>query len=322
MKYVVAIMAVLFLAACSKETVQLNDQSGRISDLERRMLLNEQLDAVQSQLIQANSDAISAEAISRDEMDQYILSLIDQERQERIDGDQASADALQVSISNQNAINIAVQSQIDELNQSISDNSSSITNLQSQINNINSDLSSIQSAISVLSSSVSSLGLRVTALENAQSDLQDDLSNLSQQVQSQQIVAYRCNASGSTERMLKINGKFYAVMNRVTTEQVQVVTGSASQTITIPKLCKNNGDEIKLPQSNGNCKSNETVVAGTGITTTIAANTVSPRTVVTSVKIALEALSDGSYQTTDGASACNFSISGNGSLSSNLVVAQ
>lgn len=315
-------MAVLFLAACSKETVQLNDQSGRISDLERRMLLNEQLDAVQSQLIQANSDAISAESVARDDMDQYILSLINQERDAREAGDQANADALQVSITNQNAINLSIQSQIDALTQSISNNSSSITNLQSQINNVNADLSAIQSALNVLNSSVSSIDLRVTALENAQSDLEDELQDLSSELESLRIVAYRCNGVGSTERILKINGKFYGVMNRVTTEQVQFVTGSTSQTVVIPKLCKNNGDEIKLPQSNGNCKSNETTVSGTGVTTTIAANTTASKTVVTSVKIALEALSDGSYQTTDGAAACNFSISGGGSSSSNLVVVQ
>jgi len=137
------------------------------------------------------------------------------------------------------------------------------------------------------------------------------------QLDQEGVKVYKCDSPTSTERILKINNTFYAVMNRVTTEVVQVVTGSTSTTYTNPKLCLKD-DKAKLPGGNGDCPSSWTAVGGD--TVTVPSYSTASKTVVTSVKMALDPIDNGSYVTTDGGPACSFNI--NNGVATNLVQVQ
>jgi hypothetical protein len=192
-----------------------------------------------------------------------------------------------------------------------------MTVAETAIADLNSSYTTLNGTVTGLSSSVTTLSNTVTGLSSAISSLQTQLNQ-------EGVRVYKCNASTSKERIFKINDKFYAVMNYVTTENVQVVTGSSSQAVSSPKLCvqgSGSGSEsLKLPDSNGNCNGGGTVVPGSGQTVTIPAYSVGSKTVVTKVQMALEKLENGSYTTTDGAAACTFSVSG--STSNNLIPVQ
>lgn len=147
----------------------------------------------------------------------------------------------------------------------------------------------------------------------------DDLEATQDQLDQQGVQLFKCASSSSTERIMKINGKFYAVMNRVTTKNVQVITGSSSTTFSTPLLCTSGGgSNLSL----GPCGSGKTPVPNTGTTVTVPSYSTAVRTVVTEVKIALDILTDGGYTTTDGGTTCSFSISGGGTVASNLVAVQ
>lgn len=344
----VALLAIT-LVGCGKETVTLNDHSGRISDLERRMALNEQLDIAQSALIQANADAIAAERDARIAGDQsldaslqqeiadraagdsYLQALLNTESNARLNGDNQLAADLQIEIANriagdqhssaqltaavfaQSITNVAVQFQLALINGKLNQLTNKTNSLQSQVNNLNADLNALENQVNNLNSSVLNLQL----------SLQAQIDNLSvsqaatqAQLDQQGVQLFKCNSSSSSERIMKINGKFYGVMNRVTTETVQVVTGSTSTSYTNPKLCLKD-EKAKLPNGNGDCPSSWTAVGGN--TVVVPSYSTANKTVVTSVKIALDILTDGSYATTDGGPACYFSISNGGTSSSGLV---
>lgn len=153
----------------------------------------------------------------------------------------------------------------------------------------------------------------------------DDLDATQDQLDQQGVQLFKCDSLSSTERIMKINGKFYAVMNRVTTKNVQVVTGSSSTTVTTPDMCKTFLGDLQLPNSGGQCTPNSGPFKSTkipGQTITIPSYTTATVTVVDSVKIALDILTDGNYTTTDGGTACSFSISGGGTVASGLIPVQ
>jgi hypothetical protein len=362
MKFLVLLTILLFNFGCGNDHTRVINNSARVSDLERRMSLNEQLDAAQSEMITINSQSISAvegrvsvledslsdlqdeldaEIEAREQGDASLASLISQEATARSNGDTQQANDLAAAIASQSInnasqqarivllqnqmlaqsiINLAVQGQISSINSKFPSINSSLSSLQSQVNSLDSRLDLLEPKVSQLRSDVDSLGLRMGAAEGDISSLESQALALTARIDAEGVKVFKCNSSSSTERMFKINGKYYAVMNRVTTKSAQIITGSSSQTLTVPKLCKNGGDEIKLPQSNGNCKNNETQVSGTGVSTVVPSYSTSSITVVDSVKIALDILSDGSYQTTDGGPACSFSVSGG--VASNLIQVQ
>lgn len=145
------------------------------------------------------------------------------------------------------------------------------------------------------------------------------------QLSQQGVQLFKCNSSNSTERIMKINGKYYAVMNRVTTKTVQVVTGSSSTTYTTPDLCQTFLGVLELPNSGGVCTPNSGPFKSTkipGQTVTVPSYSTASVTLVDSVKIALDILTDGGYNSTDGGPACSFTVSGGGTVVTNLIPVQ
>ncbi len=349
---IVSLLALLAITACAPDKTKVINNSNRVSDLERRMTINEQLDAVQSQLIQANADAIAAETAAREAADSMLDDALQQEIADRIAGDADLAALIDAEESARQAGD-AVQAsnlQIEIANRIAGDRSNSLalaaavftqslTNfaLQYSISMTNNRFNLVNSRLSSLESRMSNAESDINQLESDAAQLAIDMANLEASLQSQidsvaasnaatqaqlnaeGVKLFKCNSSSSTERIMKINGKFYAAMNRVTTESVQVITGSSSSTFSNPKLCLKD-EKTKLPGGNGQCPSSWQEVGGN--TVTIPAYSVGNRTVVTSVKIAIDILSDGSYATTDGGPACHFTISGGGTSQSGLIAVQ
>ena len=337
----------------------------RVSDLERRAELNDQLNLIQNALIEANAQgliaansrmdyldsvdaglqsSLDAEIAARLAGDANLQSLLSQEEAARIAGDLDSANALSAAIATQVAnnnyqqsrinalqaqaaaqslINLVVQGQIASINSRFPTINATLSSLQSQINNTNSNVSSLQSSISSLQSSVSTLTSGLSAVVSDLDLLEDQVSGLQEQLNAEGTKVYKCNSASSSERIFKINNKFYAAMNRVTAQSIQVITGSSSQTVITPLLCKKSGhDDLKLADADGDCDgSSWSPVAGTGTTTTVPSYSTANVTVVTSVKIALDIL-EGSYGTTDGGSTCYFSAYSSNGSSTNFVQVQ
>lgn len=349
----IALALLLLTVSCGKdESMKIIHNNDRVTDLERRMQINEQLDTVQSALIQANSNAILAEQSARELADSILSSELQQEILDRADsdsvlqglidaevlarqsGDNSLSVQLQFEIANriagdlansaalsaasflQSLVNFGVQNNLSTINGKINQINYKINNLTSRVEDIEEDVNTLQNETSQLAVDMAFL----EASLSAEIDLVSAQAAATQaQLNQEGVKVFKCNSASSTERILKINGKFYGTMNYVTTEEVQVISGSSSTTFTNPKLCVK-GEKTKLPGGNGQCPASWQSVGGN--TATIPAYSTATKTVVTSVKVALDILSDGSYSTTDGGSACTFSISGGGSNSSNLVSVQ
>jgi archaellum component FlaC len=355
-------MLAFLLAGCGESTFVLISNEDRVAELERRAELNDQLNLMQSSLIDINTSSIAItnnnlsslesslnaalqqEIADRIAGDAAMQSLLDQESLAREAGDQASLDALAAAIASQAAnnasqhssinslqaqlvaqgfINAVVQGQLALINAKFPVINNKLNSLQSQINNTNSNLSSLASDVSQLQVDLSDLTSRVEATENGLDNLSDDLADLQDQVDAEGVKVYKCNSLSSSERILKINNKFYGAMNYVTMGSVQVITGASSQSISTPLLCKKSGhDDLKLADADGDCNgSSWSPLAGTGVTTVVPSYTTASVNVVTSVKIALDVL-NGSYVTTDGGPACYFTANSNNGSSTNLIQVQ
>lgn len=279
--------------------------------------------ALESQARQAadaqQASALAAETTARINGDNALSTLIAQEKAARIAGDNANAAALAAAVFAQSIVNAVVQGQLAAINAKFPVINNQLNSLQSQLNTTNSSLSSLASQVTALNVQMMDLELRQDATEADLVDLRNDIVAAQNQINAQGVQLYKCNAASSTERMMKINGRYYAVMNRVTTETVKVITGSSSTSYTNPKLCLKD-DKAKLPGGNGQCPSSWTEVGGD--TVTVPAYSTADKTVVTSVKMALDLLTDGSYITTDGGPACSFSISNGGTTATNLIPVQ
>ncbi len=344
--------SLLLLVSCGNDKTKVINNSARIDDLERRMDLNEQLDAMQNQRLDLLEAAMIAEREAREAgdaqlaadlqseidariaADAVLAQLIADEQAARIAGDAALSSQLSIEIANrihgdqmnsvalaaamfsQSLVNFGVQFQISQINQRLSVVNSRLSSLESRMSQAESDINSLevlaaqaQSSLSVLSAQLSA---RIDSVSAAAAATQAQLDR-------EGVKLFKCNSSSSTERIMKINGKFYAAMNYVQTEQIQVLATAPGVVFTNPKLCLKD-EKVKLPGGNGNCPSSWETVGGN--TVQVPQFTSASKTVIKSVKIAIDILSDGSYSTTDGGPACNFSISNNGTSSSNLIPVQ
>lgn len=349
----ITLTLLLLTVSCGKdETIKIIHNNDRVTDLERRMKLNEQLDSAQSALIQANSNAILAEQSAREladsmlndalqqeiadraSVDSVLQALIEDEVSARQSGDNSLSSQLQIEIANriagdnvnsaalsfavltQSLVNFGVQSNIAVIN-------SKINQINNKINNLTSRVEGLEEDVDVLQAETNRLAVDLSFLESslrAEIDLVSAQATATQaQLNREGVKVFKCNSASSTERILKINGKFYAAMNYVSTESVQVISGSSETSFTNPKLCIKD-EKVKLPGGNGQCPSSWQSVGGN--TVLVPAYSTSSKTVIKSVKIALDILSDGQYSTTDGGLSCNFTISGNGTNSTNLVPVQ
>lgn len=314
---ITAILLAMVLVGCSSDKVTVSDHNGRITDLERRMKLNDDLDALQTQAIQANVSAVENERASRLTAEYALSELVAAEAAARIAGDIASADEIASAKVAQTFINGVVQLQLALISSKFPAINAKLSSLQSKLNATNADLNALEAEVNTLNVNLADLQLAQQATESDVTELRNEILDLQSQVDSTGVQVYKCNASNSTERILKINNKFYAVMNLVTTEQVQVVTGSSSTSYTNASLCIKD-DKAKLPSPIGICPVSWTKIGGD--TVTVPSYTTTSKTVVTSVKMALDPLENGSYQTTDSGPACVFSVN-NGS-STNLIQEQ
>jgi hypothetical protein len=346
-----SLLFVLALAACS-ESVHVITNEERVSELERRADLNDMLDNIQDSLIESNHVAVNAridaldldlrqliadEQAAREQADANLQAGLAAEQAAREAGDDDLADqiaaetaarqlrdnqltaALAASIAVQTVVNAAVQMQIALINSKFPTINNKLNSLQSQVNSANSNISSLQSQVAALQIDAADLEARMMAAESDISSLEASVLALSDRLDREGVKVYKCNLASSKERMFKINGKFYAVMNHVTSETVQVITGSSSSSFTNPKLCLKD-EKVKLPGGNGSCPNGWDPIGGNSVT--VPSYSTGNKTVITSVQMALEQLPDGSYATTDGSTPCYFSVSGGGTLAPNLIPVQ
>lgn len=326
MKNIIIVFLIFALLGCGEDRVIVINNSDKILELQQRMLLNEQLDLAQSLLIQANADAIAAEREERISADDFLYNLIIAEQAARANGDAVLAAELTQAIADQTAINNVVNNYIINILDQLANLSTNLVSLQSQVNNNISDIASLIINVNNLSTAVTNLSSVVGGLSNSISNLTAQVNNLQNDVAAHGVYVFKCNAVGSRERIMRINGKFYAIMNYVVTSPVQIITGSSPISIPNPGICQKNvgiGDDRALADSDNTCKPNWSLLPGTGTPANIVipAYTMATINTITSVKIALEQLLDGTYVTTDGGPACTFTISGGGTISSNLILA-
>jgi len=358
MKLVIGLLASLLVVGCgATERVTVFHNNDRVTELERRADLNDQLDLIQTQHLEELrnllaletearqeadlqlSDELQAEMDARIATDDELRDLLAQEEAARVAGDDTLRADLQTEIANriagdianshalgaavflQSLTNLAVQVQLNSLNNKINLANSKISSLTIRVNNLEEDVDGLQSEVTQLALDLANVN---SSLQAQIDDLATQQAATQAQLDREGVKLFKCNSPSSTERIMKINGKFYAVMNRVMTQSVKVVTGTSSQTFTTPDLCQTFGGDLQLPNSGGQCTPNSGPFKSTkipGTVVTVPSNSTGNVTVVTSVKIALDILTDGGYAVTD-AGSCSFSISGNGTIANNLILVQ
>lgn len=295
MKRILISLALLTFVSCSNDSVKVINNSQRVSDLERRMALNEQLDLTQSDLlslqaqaisnlearVSANEDSIQETNGNLDQLRQDMIvaelalqGLIAQEAQAREDGDATQAAALAGAILSQQSVNVGLQSQINNLNAfAISQLLTNVV-LQAQI-------TSSSNKISTLTTKLANLTIRVSNAEN-------DINSLEAQmlVVKQDILALGVRTSN-------VESGLAALASRVSTNE-----SSISDLRTDVNYLLSNQVEIVDP-----CPS----VANTEILLKVKGKLVA---FYQGTEGFLSVLSDGSYRTTD-PQQCTFTVSNN-----------
>ena len=244
-------MAALFaFSGCfnGDKTVVITNED-RVSELERRADLNDMLDNIQASLIESNHAAVNAridaldldlrqliadEQAAREQADANLQAGLTAEQAAREAGDDDLADqiaaetaarqqrdnqltaALAASIAVQTVVNASVQMQIAIINNKFPTINNKLNSLQSQVNSANSNISSLQSQVAALQIDAADLEARMMAAESDISSLEASVLALSDRLDREGVKVYKCNLASSKERMFKINGKFYAVMNYIT----------------------------------------------------------------------------------------------------------
>lgn len=274
------IMMTLLLTACSDEII-VNTNEDRLAELERRADINDALNTLQN--------------VRLDSLELKLIQIED--RVESLETSTSSA---------------ILQGQVDALSLQINTINSSLYNMQTQLTNHAVDLQDIEDELALIRADVDNVSLNVLGLQSDFSSLEADVLALEARLDAEGVTVYKCNSLTSTEKILKVSGVFYGVINRVTVGSASVVTTGSPQSITIPKLCSNSGGSVKAPDGSGNCTgSGWGIMSGTGVTVLVPSNSSTTIPVVTSVQIALEALTPGqNYTTTDGSPICTFNGDG------------
>jgi hypothetical protein len=83
-KFLVLLVAVSFLIGCANDRLLVINNSQRVSDLEQRMALNEQLDAIQDQRLAALEAALLAETEARQAADLELEDSLQAEMEARL----------------------------------------------------------------------------------------------------------------------------------------------------------------------------------------------------------------------------------------------
>jgi outer membrane murein-binding lipoprotein Lpp len=213
-KFLVLLVAMSFLTGCANDRLLVINNSQRVSDLEQRMTLNEQLDALQDQRLAALEAALKAETEMREADVAALNNLIEQEETARRNGDLALALALSVQAGAQAIVNRQVERELSRI--------------RGLIGSLNTEMTQVRADILSLSSSLSSLTTRVSALEQRVDALpstfitQTDLTTLQTSILTQVNALIDANGAGvrivkpcpnAAEVLLLINGVHYGVMN-------------------------------------------------------------------------------------------------------------
>jgi hypothetical protein len=213
MKFLLVMMGLL-IVGCGKDSVRIDVHGDRITELERRADLNDQLDAARDILIASNSSQIVYLEGLLSQLDNDLRQLISDEEQARMAGDTANANALMVSIAAQSFVNFITQLQIASLGGNISSLSSQISSLQSQVNDINVSISIIETNVSSIQSVINNLPSSFIS--------QSDLDDLEQDILNQVNALILANGSGvvvikpclnAAEVLFRIGGTLYGAMN-------------------------------------------------------------------------------------------------------------
>lgn len=227
----------------------------------------------------------------------------------RVDGLESRIDGAEVNI----AALTALSSVVSDLGVQVSGLSSNYSALTDASNTLRGDVDSLSLVISSLSAQLAAkidgaeaLNLINTALSSYVTSTQ-----LSTALTTNGAAIYQCRNGSvvSKEKILKVNGVFYAVMNYVTKSNITYMnTSGATTTIKVPAYCSN-GYNDWLAYNVGSCNGGnvftpaQNVVVASGTSATIA--------VVTGVQMALEPLTSGSgYVTTDNSTPCSFNGDG------------
>jgi cell division protein FtsL len=316
MKKIMMLVLIMVSVGCGRGVVYVIDNSSRIDELEIRADLNDQLDAARDSLLALHSSQIDNLYLLLSQLESDLLALIQAEEAARIAGDQVNAQALAAAVAAQSIVNMIVQFQLLGVNSSIGSLQSQIGALQSALGDLEQDVNDLKTHLAVLKAELDALELRADLTESDIDALYSLVAGLQDQLDAEGTKVYKCDAVNSQERLFKINGVFYGVMNRVVRQDVSVITGSSSQTYSTPAMCQAWNGDLFMPNSAGLC----TPVAGPfkatpipGETITVPSYSTGTVKVVTSVKMALEPLFPGSYVTTDGGPGCHFSINSDGS---------
>lgn len=248
--------AIMLLASCTGKVVYLEGKDGApgvagqngtngsdgkdgnsndeiVAELLSRLEMNEELDSMQSALIQANSESIAslADRVAALEEGQENLSLlIEQERIAREAGDETLADSLAEQVLAQQAADAALQAQIDAINSGITSITSSLSNLQTQINNTNTDISELNYNLTLLQYEVADLE---DLLDDSVEDLQEQIDDLKDQLDD---LPSGSSVIASNNTCQQVSGNYYMKADKLYNEDDT-------------NRCDGNNDKVNLSNS-------------------------------------------------------------------------
>src|SRR5690606_36749592 len=117
MKKILLIMSMVFLVGCGRDKTTVISNDSRVSDLEARTLINEQIMSSYQTLtdmeiasLKAKDDQLQSQIDGLSSSVAGLQAALDLEVQARISGDNASSEALQAAISAQQSINAQLDS--------------------------------------------------------------------------------------------------------------------------------------------------------------------------------------------------------------------
>jgi len=178
MKKFIVLLAAFTFTGCTEDRVSVFHNNDRVTELERRANLNDQLNVIQNQRLDALEAALAAETEAREKGDLDLAALLEAEREAREAGDEQNAKKLKKAILAQKMVNFFVQGQIDFIVKKLKNLSKDVQDLTKQVSDLSESVDVLEDSVAALDERLESLADEMLTADQVQDMIDQAVSDL------------------------------------------------------------------------------------------------------------------------------------------------
>lgn len=175
---IVLALVLLFVVGCSSDKVTVFHNNDRVTELERRANLNDQLNVLQNQRLDALEAALAAETAARESADSDLAVLLEAEREAREAGDEQNAKKLKKAILAQKMVNFFVQGQIACIVEKLKNLSEDVRDLTEQVSDLSESVDALEDSVAALDERLDNLADEMLTADQVQNMIEQAVADL------------------------------------------------------------------------------------------------------------------------------------------------